>query len=424
MSKYLKKLALFPPLIDVAPSNDLDIIVVIPCYDEPDLLHSLDSLFQCTPPTCKVEVIVVINDSEIENKAVKDRNQQTFLAAQNWSQQHISKWISFHFLYKNNLPKKIAGVGTARKIGMDEAVRRFEAIENPKGIICCYDADSLCEVNYFQAVENYFQKNPKAQASGIYYEHPLEGDDFSPEIYDAIIDYELHLRYYGHAQRWADFPYAFQTIGSSMAVRSDAYQQQGGMNKRKAGEDFYFIHKFIPLGNFADITDTKVIPSPRQSHRVPFGTGRAVNEILEKQTTYMTYHPQIFDDLRPWSLVIPSLFSIKKNKVEDLIKTMPKSVQSFLLENDFQSKLTEIQSNTTNLKTFKQRYYRWFSAFMMMKYVHFSRDHFYPNIPIEEAARWLLEKKTGKDFSKKNKKEMLEEFRRWDQQPISSDMGI
>ena len=48
--KYLEKLALFPQLIDVVPSKDLGIIVVIPCYDEPDLLKSLESLYDCTPP--------------------------------------------------------------------------------------------------------------------------------------------------------------------------------------------------------------------------------------------------------------------------------------------------------------------------------------------------------------------------------------
>lgn len=414
MATYLEKLALFPKLIEAPPDKDLNIIVVIPCYDEPDLMASLNSLFECVLPSCQVEVIVVVNDSEIENEETKLRNQKTFDTANDWKKQYNSKWISFHFLYKNNLPKKIAGVGTARKIGMDEAVRRFESIGNSKGIICCFDADSLCEPNYFQAVHDYFLKNEKAKACGIYFEHPLEGDEFSPEIYDAIIDYELHLRYYVHAQRWAGFPFAFQTIGSSMAVRCDAYQQQGGMNKRKAGEDFYFIHKFIPLGNFADITDTKVIPSPRQSHRVPFGTGRAVNEILDSSDTYLTYHPQIFDDLRPWSLAIDSLFSMKKEDVYQLLEKIPKSISSFLLKIDFPTKLLEIQSNTTNPTTFVQRYYRWFNAFLMMKYVHFARDNFYPNIPVEKAAKWLLEKKMGKNFSEKNKKEMLEEFRRWD----------
>ena len=36
------------------------------------------------------------------------------------------------------------GVGLARKTGMDEAVRRFNAINNPEGIILNLDADCTC----------------------------------------------------------------------------------------------------------------------------------------------------------------------------------------------------------------------------------------------------------------------------------------
>src|SRR5213594_3575687 len=93
-----------------------------------------------------------------------------------------------------------------------------------------------------------------------------------PKVAEAIAAYELHLRYYVRALRYAGFPYAHHTIGSCMAVRADVYKKQGGMNKRQAGEDFYFLQKIIPLGHFTDLTETKVIPSSRPSDRVPFGT--------------------------------------------------------------------------------------------------------------------------------------------------------
>ena len=89
--------------------------------------------------------------------------------------------------------------------------------------------------------------NPRSPGCSIYFEHPLHGP-LEPKVYEAIAAYELHLRYYVQALRYAAFPYAHHTIGSSMAVRADAYAKQGGMNKRQAGEDFYFLHKIIPLG--------------------------------------------------------------------------------------------------------------------------------------------------------------------------------
>src|SRR4029434_9989987 len=100
------------------------------------------------------------------------------------------------------------------------------------------------------------------------------------EIYKAIAAYELHLRYYLQALRTAGFPHGYHTIGSSMAVRARTYMEQGGMNRRQAGEDFYFLHKLIPLGGFTELNSTTVYPLPRPSNRVPFGTGRAVSEWL------------------------------------------------------------------------------------------------------------------------------------------------
>jgi hypothetical protein len=79
-----------------------------------------------------------------------------------------------------------------------------------------------------------------------------------------------------------------------------------------------------------------------------------------------------------------------ETEVEQMLSTLSHGVKTFLEQQDFQVKLTEIQENTTNLKTFYNRFFTWFNGFLMMKYVHFSRDEFYPNIPVEEAAKWLL----------------------------------
>src|SRR5207249_6387595 len=106
----------------------------------------------------------------------------------------------------------------------------------------------------------HFRENPRSPGCSIYFEHPLEGP-LDARVYDAISTYELHLRYYVQALRYAGFPYAYHTFGSCMTVRADAYMEQGGMNKRKAGEDFYFLQKIISLDGFSDLTETTVIPS-------------------------------------------------------------------------------------------------------------------------------------------------------------------
>lgn len=386
MTTYLNEKARFLPFIHAKPSGSLGLVVVIPCHDEDFLLLSLLSLHRCDRPPCDVEVIVVVNEREDAAPALVQKNRTTAERAAQWAAENNRPHLKFHVIHPPGLPRKHAGVGLARKIGMDEACYRLEKTGHPRGIIACFDADTRCERNYLQALFEHFQNNPKAQACGIYFEHPLSGPDFDEEVYEAIAGYELHLRYYVEAQRWAGIPHAWLTIGSSMAVRCDAYQQQGGMNRRQAGEDFYFLHKFIPLGHFSEITSTKTIPSPRPSHRVPFGTGRAVGEMLKNGQAATTYNPLAFKDLS--ALVNAGLSEI--GQVEGFQAGLPVGIRDFLTVQGFSEKWAEIKANTAGEAAFLKRFWRWFDGFMVMKYVHFVREHHYPDVPTTEAAEWLL----------------------------------
>ncbi len=407
MTPYLQQRTLYPPQVLKRPSHNLGLVVVIPAYDEPYLLLSLLRSQKCALPGCCVEIIVVLNDGEGAAASVRERHRMQFQTLTNWAFAESRPELSFHILYKSGLPKKHAGVGLARKIGMDEAAWRLQRAGHPSGIISCFDADSRCMPNYFQALELHFKNEPETQACSIHFEHPLEGADFSEEVYAAITEYELHLRYYVQAQRFAKFPFAYHTIGSSMAVRASAYQKQGGMNRRKAGEDFYFLHKFIELGHFSELFSTKVIPSPRPSQRVPFGTGKAIGELLATAESYTTYAPQSFLDLKAFFTKVPLLY-------EGDIPELPESITAFLKTVAFQQKLAEIRGHTSTPDAFGHRFYRWFNAFMLMKYVHFARDHFYANVPVTEAASWLLEAYGQAAFRGLSAKALLLQYRELD----------
>jgi len=415
MTPYLEKSALFPAQIFGAPHPSLNLVVVIPAYREENLIASLKSLANCDAPQGAVEIVIVLNDSQKDTKKTKKENQKIYQQACDWGLTHSSTLRKFHILYHTNLPAKHAGVGLARKIGLDEAVYRLIQAGNPNGILSCYDADADCDKNYLIELENHFLRQPKLQGCSIYFEHPIKGNDFDDKIYQSIVQYELHLRYYIHAQRFTGFPYAFQTIGSSMAIRADAYQQQGGMNRRKAGEDFYFLHKFIPLGQFDELRTTRVIPSPRISQRVPFGTGRAIGALVQSGEALTTYAPQSFVDLQALFKITADLFKIKSATLEEQIAGFSKAVQAFLVLINFSEKLREIQNNTTNLKSFEQRFFRWFNAFMIMKYLHFCRDNFYENEPVADAARWLLKEYHQQPVTSRNKSvNLLQRYRKLD----------
>lgn len=384
MTRYLQQRTLFPPQIPSRPSLNLGIVVVIPAYDEPLLLLSLMSLKRCPLPGGDVEVIVIVNEPERAAPELRERNRQTVELAENWARQHNRPRLRFHILH-HQLPNKHAGVGLARKIGMDEACWRFARAKNPRGIIACFDADSRCDENYFLALEEQFAQHPRCPACTIYFEHPLHGADFDEPVYRAIAEYELHLRYYIQAQRYAGFPHAYHTVGSSMAVRADVYQKQGGMNKRKAGEDFYFIHKFTLLPDFSEINATRVIPSARPSHRVPFGTGKAVQEIIRQKGAYHTYAWESFEELRILVHSVPQLYRGETEAIP-----YPATLNRFLEEQNSAEKLAEIKEHSGSYPSFRKRFFQWFNAFMVMKYVHFAREHGRPDVPVATAARQLL----------------------------------
>ena len=370
---YLQKYGFINQQIVDFVSSDIGIIIVIPCFNEDDLISTLSSIANCDRPSCGVEVIVVFNSGESTPQHVVNQNKVAQDQMKEWKDSYSGAY-KFYKINVPNLPKKHAGVGLARKIGMDEAVARFHSI-NKDGVIVCFDADARCSSNYLTEIEQHFKLFPESPGCSIHFEHPLFGSEFPQEVYDGIINYELHLRYYNQCLKYANLPYAYHTVGSSMAVKSKAYQKQGGMNKRKAGEDFYFIHKIIALGDFSEIKTTKVIPSPRISDRVPFGTGKAIGDwVTNGSDVYFSYNFSIFEEIKAFVNLIPLFYS------NDIVSIELSNVFiDFLQSVHFKEKLQEIKKNTTDIDSFRKRFFVWFDAFQVLKLVHFMRDNGYPN---------------------------------------------
>ncbi len=393
---YFRRFSDRPTLIHTPPQPETKIIIVIPCYDEPDLLKTLCSLAQCQASQYPVEVIVVINAHAGADPLIMQRNRQAYEQAAHWLgvQQHLP--YQCHLLKMDDLPSKHAGVGLARKIGMDEALRRFAGIGFP-GWIVCLDADCTVSHNYLIAIEKECMATlPKAFT--IYFEHDLNSQP-QPDLRQGIVYYELFLRYYVNALRYSGFPFAMHTIGSSMAVRADIYAKVGGMNRRKAGEDFYFLHKVAPQGDFLQINQTVVYPSSRISYRVPFGTGKAQAEWQHnREKRLKTYHLQIFEELKQFLSQVDLYYTQTQSQIPALVDSLPPAVKAFLWQQDFEHSIEEIKNNTTHLHSFRKRFFHWFDGFKVLKYVHFARDHFYPVIHLTEAAHLLAEKVTQETY--------------------------
>jgi hypothetical protein len=389
---YLNKQLTSGPRILQPPDAALHLVVVIPCYNEPDLIRSLEALFICDRPGFSVETIIVINSPEGADDKVIKQNLETFCTASLWIDLHQDGKFRYYLINLPELPRKHAGVGLARKIGMDEAVRRFDSIDNPGGIIVSFDADSVCDRNYLLEIERHFKGFPKTNGCSVYFEHPIEGTDYPEEIYKGIVQYELHLRYLVNGLRFCSFPYSYHTVGSSFVVSAEAYVKQGGMNTRQAGEDFYFLHKVIPLGHFYEINTTRVIPSPRQSDRVPFGTGAALNKFIGSGCGEMlTYNFCLFENLKKLFSSTDEFFKAPDNTVKSIVNKMDIALKDFMEKNGYVAEIDEINRNSPNINTFRKRYFNWFNAFRIVKYLNYASELYFPKIPISSAIDSLFQ---------------------------------
>jgi len=386
LKSYLKKRILYKPFIKVKPVDGLKMIVVIPAFNEPAIIETLLSLHNNDKPLQPVEVLVIINYLENTTLKIKEETHHTFKKVEQWMDEYSSAQLQFYCILASDLPKKHAGVGLARKIGMDEAVQRFQQLSTD-GIITNLDADCTVSNNYLNAILKFYASKPSIQAANIHYEHPIkEKGTGENKANEAIILYELYLRYYIEALRFCKYPYAYHTVGSSFSVKSSVYQQQGGMNRRKAGEDFYFLHKIIPVTHFGEISDAVVYPSARESDRVPFGTGRSILEWHNQQRDLtLSYNLKTFQ-------LIQYLFDDPKNFYTNtaFMAKFPEPLKQYLESINFNKVLTEIKNNTQTVAAFVKRYHRFWSGFELLKLVHYFRDHHYPNMPLVDSCVMLL----------------------------------
>jgi len=269
------------------------------------------------------------------------------------------------------LNTKQAGVGLARKIGMDLALTTFDYSKDTKNLIICLDADCAVSQTYLTNIVNDFNKN-KHSVAVVNFEHPVDGTD---EYNAAVICYEIFLRYYVAGLRFAGSYYAFHTIGSTMMCDHNAYIKIGGMNKRKAAEDFYFLEKLAKNNPINKIDSAKVYPSKRSSWRVPFGTGQRVTRFLSKtRNEYLLFDPTVFRILKEWLKTYNSDAVSDPLLVLNQAKEIHIELYNFLLQNNYPKQWEKILSNTKSRRQLTHQKKIWFDGFKTLKLIHHLRD--------------------------------------------------
>ena len=172
--------------------------------------------------------------------------------------------------------------------------------------------------------------------------------------------------------RYVGFPYYYHTIGSAFAVSADAYVRVGGMGRQQGGEDFYFLQKIFQLGHIKDLNSVYVYPLARFSDRVPFGTGPALQKILEEPDKRIKiYSKESFSNLKLLFDMKEKFFKIDEAKIKIYIEELHPMLQCFLEETNFVHNINECNSNCSNKNSFNKRFFHHFNCFKIIKYLNY-----------------------------------------------------
>jgi hypothetical protein len=190
------------------------------------------------------------------------------------------------------------------------------------------------------------------------------------------------------------------------------------MNKHKAGEDFYFLQKIIPLGEFYELNNTRILLSPRESDRVPFGTGAAIGRMMNRGVfKFETYNIQSLLDLKDLFSKAENFFRISSVEVNALVVALAVPLREYLVKHEFEKVVKELNQNSAGTDTFLKRFFQWWNAFRILKYLNFVHASFYTKMDATIAAEELLKHIIPTYCASGNSKLVLEDLRKFERNP-------
>ena len=401
-------------------------VLVIPCHGEP--IGAIHELLQLPETESSILVILVINQPDLSPAGGGDQ--------QLWDQlktRYTSKWVAKSGMVLYSLPdsknsllvvdrfsegRQIPyeqGVGLARKIGADIACRLICEQKIASHWIHSTDADVKLPQDYFQP--------PVLNSGNAALIYPFQHYCTDKTLKLPIDLYEFRLRYYVAVLQWSGSSYGYHTIGSLICMDACSYAKVRGFPRRAGAEDFYLLNKLAKVGKIQSLGAPTVQIEARISNRVPFGTGPALDSIRALNLPlddYRFYHPRSFITLACWHGLIGPLWHARKQYQKDglhqtleaLLKTQQNhasiktiSHEPILVQADRLYKILGALKlekfldhgfrQSSNQSAFEKQMHDWFDGFKTLRFIHLSRDYYFPDIRLQEItnhyAEWLEE---------------------------------
>jgi len=369
-------------------------VIVIPAYDEG---NNLFTTLKSTPPGPLGDVltIVVVNTPADAPPRIQLHSQQLIerLAAELGGELAAGRLLCIDRTGSKSLPSG-QGVGLARKIGCDVALQLHAQGTIRSAWIHTTDADVKLPRGYFEAAPVSFDGEPPAALIYPFW-HQCEPP---AALADAMQRYEVFLRYYVLGLADAGSPYAFHTLGSTLAIHASAYAKVRGFPRRAAGEDFYVLSKLAKVGTILQLQRPVLLIGGRSSHRVPFGTGAALKHMLAdaaRGRVYRVYAPEVFQCLKVWLAALELLCTDPaRSDLVDCLETAGRAlggadVDQLLRQmaaEGFLSAASHARQISPDASTMARHLHTWFDAFRTLKLIH-RLTHSFPKVELLDAIR-------------------------------------
>ena len=362
---YLKKRGISGPWkIKPLINRTFNQAIVIPSYSEFEFLpDTLESINQNKPELLnQTLVLVVVNNANNSPQSIKDNNQLTIrkINRNNYQFPHAVIDAASSGL---ELPLKHAGVGLARKIGMDLVLPHLLSF---KSLIFCTDADTKVSPDYLSKVTQYFDSH-NTSAAVIGFDH-LQSENSA--INDAIGKYENFLKTTAEKMKNAGSPYGYVSMGSTIVCTAEAYCAVGGMSRKKATEDFYFLQELTKYCGVHNIPETLVFPSPRPISRVYLGTGYRMEQIQKGfDITNLYYSDDAYRYLSKWLQLGGHAWENSLNDLLKDIKSIHPNLIGFLKIEGIETIWSKIQNNAPSKSHFTEQFHRWFDGLKTIRFL-------------------------------------------------------
>lgn len=362
--------------------------VVVPALAENESIGATLQSLATNPPEVleRFLILVVINHRPDADPAEKADNQA--LLSRLRQGQGIPEALRLAWIDGcspgRELPLKDGGVGLARRIGFDLALPRLDW--SGSALLVSLDADTQVDPGYLQAIQNHFVRTEQGAAVLAYRHQPG-----ATQAQDRAMDlYELYLRHYVLGLSLAGSPYAYHSIGSALACRAEAYVRAGGMNRRRAGEDFYFLQQLAKTCGVSRVTGTRVYPSARISRRTPFGTGRTLERQAAGEPDAVRFYPaETFRILSLWLELVSSNWEAQAKRLLEQSALIDLQLHAFLQTERFSEIWGRLRNQHRSAEALARAFHGWFDALKTFRLIHHLCRGGYPEP--REAVFPLLE---------------------------------